>query len=64
MILPMNPQLVKFFEHYLVCLVRRLDSIKRMKAKEREKFQEKVTNKKDYNNGNVEESKFFPINFG
>ena len=60
----MNPQLVKFFEHYLVCLVRRLDSIKRMKAKEREKFQEKVTNKKDYNYGNVEESKFFPINFG
>lgn len=55
---------MKFFEHYLVCLVRRLDSIKRMKAKEREKFQEKVTQKKDYNNGNVEESKFFPLNFG
>lgn len=31
---PLNPQLVKFFEHYMVCLVRRLDSIKRMKAKE------------------------------
>jgi hypothetical protein len=44
--------------------VRRLDSIKRMKTKEREKFQEKVANKKDFNNGNVEESKFFPINFG
>jgi hypothetical protein len=35
-----------------------------MKAKEREKFQEKVTQKKDFNNGNVEESKFFPLNFG
>ena len=44
--------------------MRRLDSIKRMKTKEREKFQEKVANKKDFNNGNVEESKFFPINFG
>ena len=33
---PLNPQLVKFFEHYMVCLVRRLDSIKRLKTKEEE----------------------------
>lgn len=59
----MNPQLVKFFEHYLVCLVRRLDSIKRMKTKEKEKFLEKNTQKKDSKN-TLEESKYFPINFG
>lgn len=31
---PLNAQLVKFFEHYMACLVRRLDGIKRMKAKQ------------------------------
>lgn len=35
-IVPLNPQLVKFFEHYMVCLVRRLDSMKRLKTKELE----------------------------
>lgn len=35
---PLNSQLVKFFEHYMACLVRRLDGIKRLKAKQPEQI--------------------------